>query len=85
MPHPLSGFVSCVPPSGLGRCRVGSGSQPVSDGMSEFGGFLDRDMLVLWLFSHQWIVCVLSVGPGDVGEGDFPLPGRVFFRIEELW
>jgi hypothetical protein len=44
--HRLSGSVSCAPPSGLGRCRVGSCSRPVSDVRPGFGGFLDQDLLV---------------------------------------
>jgi hypothetical protein len=63
VPCPLSGSISCASPSGLGRCRVGSCSRPVSDGRLEFGGFLDRNLLVPWLLSHQWVVCALSAGP----------------------
>jgi hypothetical protein len=63
VPRLLSSSVSCAPPFDLGRCRVCSGSRPVSDGRQEFGGFLDRDLLVPWLLSHQWVVCALSAGP----------------------
>jgi hypothetical protein len=44
--HSLSGFVFYALLSGLGRYKVNSGSRSVSDGMSEFEGFLDQDLLV---------------------------------------
>jgi hypothetical protein len=77
--HPLLGSVSCAPPFGLGRCRVGCGSRPVSDGRSGFGGFLDRDLLVPWLLSHQWVVCALSVGPRRCRWGWLFPPRSSFF------
>jgi hypothetical protein len=81
MPHPLSGSVSCAPPSGLGRCRVGSGSRPVSDRRPGFGGFLDRDLLVPWLLRHQWVVCALSAGPRWCWWGQISPPRLSFFLI----
>jgi hypothetical protein len=47
VPRPLSGFISCAPPSRLGHYRVGNCSRSISDERSEFEGFLDRDILIL--------------------------------------
>jgi hypothetical protein len=79
VPHPLSSSVSCAPPSGLDRCRVGSYSRSVSDGRSRFGGFLDRDLLISWLLSHQWIVCVLSADLRQCRWGRLSPPRSSFF------
>jgi hypothetical protein len=77
---PLSDSVSCAALSGLGRCRVGSGSRTVSDGRLGFRGFLDRDLLVPWLLSHQWIVCDLSADPRWCWWVQLSLPRSSFFR-----
>jgi hypothetical protein len=65
VPRPLLGSVSYTSPSGLGRCRVGSCSWPVSDGRPEGSGVFStgtcwfRDFLVISG------LCVLSAGPGQ--------------------
>jgi hypothetical protein len=79
----LKDSVSCAPPFGLNCCRMGSYSRPVSDGRLEFESFLDRNMLVPWLLSHQWVVCALSANPSRCRWGRLFPPRLSFFFI--MW
>jgi hypothetical protein len=78
--HPLSGIYACSAPFGMSHCRVSSwhvslvmGGQSLrifSTGTSWF-----HDFLVISGLCAPWVST-----SGDIGEGGFLLPGRVFLH-----